>query len=64
MKTIKIIFIVIEVCCLISVIWIAFSFCNPIAAIYISLFSVLAVAMQKEHQLIDWEKKENDIQSV
>jgi hypothetical protein len=55
---------VIEICCLISVIWIAFSFCNPIAAIYISLFSVLAVAMQKEHQLIDWEEKENDIQSV
>ena len=63
MKTIKIIFITIEICCLIGVIWIAFSFCNPIAAIYISLFSVLAVAMQKEHQLIDWED-EDDIQSV
>ena len=63
MKSIKIIFITIEICCLIGVIWIAFSFCNPIAAIYISLFSVLAVAMQKEHQLIDWED-EDDIQSV
>lgn len=63
MKAIKIIFIVIEVCCLISVIWIAFSFCNWVAAIYISLFSVLAVAMQKEHQLINWEE-EDDIQSI
>lgn len=67
MKAVKIIFIVLEICCLVGVIKLAFSDVSEdmefFKAVYISLFSLLAVALQKEQQSIEWEDDE-DVQSV
>ena len=67
MKAVKIIFIVLEICCLVGVIKLAFSDVSEdmefFRAVYISLFSLLAVALQKEQQSIEWEDDE-DVQSV
>lgn len=67
MKAVKIIFIVLEICCLVGVIKLAFSDVSEdmefFKAVYISLFSLLAVALQREQQSIEWEDDE-DVQSV
>ena len=67
MKAVKIIFIILEICCLVGVIKLAFSDVSEdmefFRAVYISLFSLLAVALQKEQQSIEWEDDE-DVQSV
>lgn len=63
MKQIKVIFIAVEIASLIAVVTMAFSSVPPNAeffkAAYISLFSLLAVVMQKEQQDIEWEDEEN-----
>lgn len=67
MKAVKIIFIVLEICCLVGVIKLAFSDVSEdmefFRAVFISLFSLLAVALQKEQQSIEWEDDE-DVQSI
>lgn len=67
MKAVKIIFIVLEICCLVGVIKLAFSDVSEdmefFRAVYISLFSLLAVALRREQQSIEWEDDE-DVQSV
>ena len=59
MKNIKIIFIAMEIACLISVVILSFTNVDADAEFfkdaYISLCAILAVVIQKEQQQIDWE---------
>ena len=64
MKEVKVILITVEVAVLICVICLAFSKVTEDAeffkSVYISLLSLLAVAMQKEQQTIEWDKDEEE----
>ena len=65
MKLVKIILIVIEVTALVAVALLAFNYDELevealIKGLYIVLFSLLAVAMQKEQQNIDWDEEEEE----
>lgn len=61
MKAIKIIFISVEIACIIAVIILSFTSVDEdteiIKAIYTSLFCMLSVVMQKEQQSIDWDEE-------
>lgn len=61
MKAIKIIFISVEIACIIAVIILSFTSVNGdteiIKAIYTSLFCMLSVVMQREQQSIDWNEE-------
>ena len=61
MKAIKIIFISIEIACIIAVIILSFTNVDEdteiIKAIYTSLFCLLSVVMQREQQSIDWDEE-------
>lgn len=60
MKAIKIIFISVEIACIIAVIILSFTNVDEdteiIKAIYTSLFCLLSVVMQREQQSIDWDE--------
>ena len=60
MKAIKIIFISVEIACIIAVIILSFTSVDEdtetIKAIYTSLFCLLSVVMQREQQSIDWNE--------
>ena len=60
MKAIKIIFISVEIACIIAVIILSFTSVSEdteiIKAIYTSLFCLLSVVMQREQQSIDWNE--------
>lgn len=60
MKAIKIIFISVEIACIIAVIILSFTSVDEdteiIKAIYTSLFCLLSVVMQREQQSIDWDE--------
>lgn len=60
MKAIKIIFISVEIACIIAVIILSFTSVSEdteiIKAIYTSLFCLLSVVMQREQQSIDWDE--------
>lgn len=66
MKAIKIIFITVEVCCIIAVVCLSFSkvaeenMGHYFHAAYISLLTILAVAMQKEQQDIEWDNEDSE----
>lgn len=63
MKVVKIICIVIEVSALVAVALLSFSDLEVetyIKGLYTVLFSLLAVAFQKEQQNIDWDEEEED----
>lgn len=61
MKAIKIIFISVEIACIIAVIILSFTSVDEdteiIKAIYTSLFCLLSVIMQREQQSIDWDEE-------
>lgn len=61
MKAIKIIFISVEIACIIAVIILSFTSVDEdteiIKAIYTSLFCMLSVVMQREQQSIDWNEE-------
>lgn len=61
MKAIKIIFISVEIACIIAVIILSFTSVDGdteiIKAIYTSLFCLLSVVMQREQQSIDWNEE-------
>lgn len=62
MKSVKVIFIIMEAFCLLGVIALAFS--NPevengMKALLISLFALNAVVFQKEQQSIDWNEEDD-----
>lgn len=61
MKAIKIIFISVEIACIIAVIILSFTSVSEdteiIKAIYTSLFCLLSVVMQREQQSIDWDEE-------
>lgn len=61
MKAIKIIFISVEIACIIAVIILSFTNVDEdteiIKAIYTSLFCLLSVVMQREQQSIDWNEE-------
>lgn len=61
MKAIKIIFISVEIACIIAVIILSFTNVDEdteiIKAIYTSLFCLLSVVMQREQQSIDWDEE-------
>lgn len=61
MKAIKIIFISVEIACIIAVIILSFTSVSEdteiIKAIYTSLFCILSVVMQREQQSIDWDEE-------
>lgn len=61
MKAIKIIFISVEIACIIAVIILSFTSVDEdteiIKAIYTSLFCLLSVVMQREQQSIDWNEE-------
>ena len=61
MKAIKIIFISVEIACIIAVIILSFTSVDEdteiIKAIYTSLFCLLSVVMQREQQSIDWDEE-------
>ena len=61
MKAIKIIFISVEIACIIAVIILSFTSVDEdteiIKAIYTSLFCLLSVVMQREQQGIDWNEE-------
>jgi hypothetical protein len=60
MKAIKILFISVEIACIIAVIILSFTSVDEdtefIKAIYTSLFCLLSVVMQREQQSIDWDE--------
>ena len=60
MKAIKILFISVEIACIIAVIILSFTSVSEdvetIKAIYTSLFCLLSVVMQREQQSIDWNE--------
>lgn len=60
MKAIKVIFISVEIACIIAVIILSFTSVSEdvetIKAIYTSLFCLLSVVMQREQQSIDWNE--------
>lgn len=65
MKLVKIILIVVEVTALVAVALLAFNYNELevdalIKGLYIVLFSILAVVMQKEQQDIDWYEEEEE----
>lgn len=61
MKAIKILFISVEIACIIAVIILSFTSVDEdteiIKAIYTSLFCLLSVVMQREQQSIDWDEE-------
>lgn len=61
MKAIKIIFISVEIACIIAVIILSFTSVDEdtemFKAIYTSLFCLLSVVMQREQQSIDWDEE-------
>lgn len=61
MKAIKILFISVEIACIIAVIILSFTSVDEdteiIKAIYTSLFCLLSVVMQREQQSIDWNEE-------
>lgn len=61
MKAIKILFISVEIACIIAVIILSFTSVNEdvemFKAIYTSLFCILSVVMQREQQSIDWDEE-------
>jgi hypothetical protein len=61
MKAIKILFINVEIACIIAVIILSFTSVDEdteiIKAIYTSLFCLLSVVMQREQQSIDWNEE-------
>lgn len=61
MKAIKIIFISVEIDCIIAVIILSFTSVDGdteiIKAINTSLFCLLSVVMQREQQSIDWDEE-------
>lgn len=66
MKLVKIILIVVEITALVAVALLAFNYNELevdalIKGLYIVLFSLLAVVMQKEQQSIDWYEEEESI---
>lgn len=69
MKSIKVIIITVEICAICAVILLAFSesavqdMGHFFHAMYISLFTLLAVTCQKEQQAIEWEEEE-DVRSI
>lgn len=64
MKSVKIIFIVVEIAAIVCVLSLAFSTSAEsymghwFRAAFISLFSLLAVTMQREQQAIEWDEDE------
>jgi hypothetical protein len=65
MKLVKIILIVVEVTALVAVALLAFNYNELevdtlIKGLYIVLFSLLAVVMQKEQQSIDWYEEDEE----
>ena len=65
MKSIKLMFIAVEIAALYGVMYLAFSpealSSEPfIKGMYITMFALLAVAMQKEHQAIEWNDSEEE----
>ena len=60
MKAVKVIFISVEIACIIAVIILSFTSVSEdvetIKAIYTSLFCLLSVVMQREQQSIDWNE--------
>jgi hypothetical protein len=69
MKSVKVIFITVEICAICTVILLAFSesavqnMGHFFHAAYISLLTLLAVTCQKEQQAIEWEEEE-DVRSI
>lgn len=61
MKAVKILFISVEIACIIAVIILSFTSVDEdteiIKAIYTSLFCLLSVVMQREQQSIDWDEE-------
>ena len=61
MKAIKILFISVEIACIIAVIILSFTSVDEDAemfkAIYTSLFCILSVVMQREQRSIDWNEE-------
>jgi hypothetical protein len=60
MKKIKFIFIAVEIAALFGVSYLAYTHCAWYIATFITLFALLAVAMQKEYTTEDWMEFENE----